>query len=98
MEIWQTALIGGAIGAAVSLAMVYRPHPYAPKLHAILVAKGPLTIPELMTELGVKGFSEQGKVVTAVGQLVRKKLAVQHPLPPGTPQLQKIKVRKYAAA
>jgi hypothetical protein len=69
----------------------------APTVLPVLRDKGPMTIPELMAALGLEGMNARGKVVLALDSLVRTKQVAEGPVPPGTPQLDKIKVRKYSA-
>ena len=63
----------------------------------VLREHGPMTIPELMAALGLDGINARGKVVLAIDSLVRAKQVAEGTVPPGTPQLDKIKVRKYSA-
>lgn len=62
----------------------------------LLRDRGPLTIPEIMEQLGLVGFAAQGKVVMALDSLIRAGRVEERPVPAGTPPLEKIKVRTYA--
>ncbi len=96
MEPW---LIGASAGGTAALAVMVsqrRGNKTASEVLPLLRERGPLTIPEIMEQLGLVGFSAQGKVVMALDSLIRAGSVEERPVPPGTPQLEKIKVRKYA--
>ena len=95
MEPW---LIGAIAGGTAALAVVVsaRRNKTALEVLPLLRERGPLTIPEIMEQLGLVGFSAQGKVVMALDSLIRAGSVEERPVPAGTPQLEKINVRKYA--
>jgi hypothetical protein len=98
MEMWQIAIVGGIAGFLGALIAQRRARKTAHlDVLPVLQQRGPSTIPEIMEALGIKGFSAQGRVTMAVGALVQAGRVEELPVPDGTPQLQKIKVRKYAA-
>ena len=97
MEPWLLGAIAGGTAALAVLVTQRRGNKTAIDVLPLLRSKGPLTIPELMSELDLHGFSAQGKVVMALDSLVRNGLVDERSVPPGTPALDKIKVRKYAA-
>lgn len=96
MEAWLIGAIAG--GTAALAAMVARrgDNKVALEILPLLRERGPLTIPEIMEQLGFVGMSAQGKVVMALDKLIRAGKVEERPVPPCTPQLEKIKVRKYA--
>ena len=97
MEPW---LIGAIAGSTAALALVVSQrrgnNRTASEVWPLLRERGPLTIPEIMNQLGLQGFSAQGKVVTALDSLIREGRVEERPVPPGTPTLEKINFRKYA--
>ena len=97
MEPWLLGAIAGGTAALAVVIAQRRGDKSALPVLPILRRKGPLTIPELMTELGVQGFSGQGKVVMAIDALVRSGHVIERPVPAGTATLDRIHVRKYAA-
>lgn len=98
MEPWQLGLIGGVTATLAVIVSQRRAKKEGyDRVLPILQQRGPSTIPELMDALGVKGFSAQGKITMELGALVRDGRVEELPVPEGTPQLQKIKVRQYRA-
>lgn len=97
MEPWLLGAIAGGTAALAVVVAQRRGHQTAVDVLPVLRRKGPLTIPELMTELGMQGFSAQGKVVMALDSLVRSGLVDERPIPSGIPALDRINVRKFAA-
>jgi hypothetical protein len=51
-----------------------------------------------METLEMRGVQAQGRVLMALASLIRDGRVVEIPVPPGTRQLDKIKVRKYTAS
>lgn len=96
MEPW---LLGAFAGGTAALAVFFaqrRTNPTVPSVVTLLRDRGPLTIPQIMEDLGLQGFSAQGKIVMALDKLVRSGQVNEQPVPPNTPTLDKIKVRKYS--
>jgi predicted transcriptional regulator len=96
MEPWLIGAIAGGTAALAVMVSQRRGNKTALEVFPLLRDRGPLTIPEIMEQLGLVGFSAQGKVVMALDSLIRQGSVEERPVPPGTPQLEKIKVRKYA--
>jgi hypothetical protein len=98
MEPWMIGVIAGLAGffAVVASRRRAKKEGYDQVL-PLLQQRGAMTVPELLEALGKKGFTAQGTLVMELGALVREGTVIEHPLPAGTPQLQKVKVRKYAA-
>ena len=97
MEPWLLgAIAGGTAALAVMVAQRRGGGRTAKEVWPLLRERGPLTIPEIMHQLGLVGFSAQGKVVTALDALIREGKVEERAVPPGTPTLEKINVRKYA--
>ena len=96
MEAWLIGAIAGGTAALAVMVSQRRGNKTALEVLPLLRDRGPLTIPEIMEQLGLVGFSAQGKVVMALDSLIRQGSVEERPVPPGTPQLEKIKVRKYA--
>lgn len=96
MEPWLIGAIAGGTAALAVMVSTRRGNKTAHEVLPLLRDRGPLTIPEIMEQLGLVGFSAQGKVVMALDSLIRAGKVEERPVPPGTPQLEKIKVRKYA--
>jgi predicted transcriptional regulator len=96
MEPWLIGAIAGGTAALAVMVSARRGNKTALEVLPLLRDRGPLTIPEIMEQLGLVGFSAQGKVVMALDSLIRAGSVEERPVPPGTPQLEKIKVRKYA--
>jgi hypothetical protein len=96
METWLIGAIAGGT-AALAVMMTRRGgNKTALEVLPLLRDRGPLTIPQIMEQLGLVGFSAQGKVVMALDSLIRSGRVEERPVPAGTPQLEKINVRKYA--
>jgi hypothetical protein len=96
MEPWLIGAIAGGTAALAVMVTQRRGNKTALEVLPLLRDRGPLTIPEIMEQLGLVGFSAQGKVVMALDTLIRAGNVEERPVPAGTPQLEKIKVRKYA--
>jgi hypothetical protein len=97
MELWQTGLIGAIAGTLAVLSLQRKAKTGGKeRVLPLLRERGRLTIPEIMEALGENGLSAQGKVAMEVRSLVQSGQVSELPVPDGTPQLQKIKVRKYA--
>jgi len=96
MEPWLIGALAGGTAALALMVSQRRGNKTALEVLPLLRDRGPLTIPEIMEQLGLVGFSAQGKVVMALDSLIRGGSVEERPVPPGTPQLEKINVRKYA--
>ena len=96
MEPWVLGAIAGGTAALAVIVSQRRGNKTASEVWPLLRERGPLTIPEIMNQLGLQGFSAQGKVVTALDSLIREGRVEEWAVPPGTPTLEKINVRKYA--
>jgi hypothetical protein len=96
MEPWLIGAFAGGTAALAVLVSSRRGNQTAREVLPLLHERGPLTIPEIMDQLGLIGFSAQGKVVMALDALIRSGSVEEKPVPLGTPQLEKINVRKYA--
>jgi hypothetical protein len=96
MEPWLLGAFAGGTAALAMLIAQRRTNTTIPSVLTLLRDRGPLAIPDMMNELGLAGFSAQGKIVMALDSLVRRGQVTEQPVPPGTPTLDKIKVRKYA--
>jgi hypothetical protein len=96
MEPWLIGAIAGGTAALAVMVSQRRGNKTALEVLPLLRDRGPLTIPEIMEQLGLVGFSAQGKVVMALDSLIRSGNVEERPVPAGTPQLEKIKHRKYA--
>ncbi len=96
MEPWLIGAIAGGTAALALMVSQRRGNKTALEVLPLLRERGPLTIPEIMEQLGLTGFSAQGKLVMALDSLIRAGSVEERPLPAGTPQLDKIKVRTYA--
>ena len=98
METWVLgALAGGTAALAVMIAQ-RRTHKTLPEVLSILRERGPLTIPEIMRELGLEGMGAQGRVVTAIDRLVLRGQIAEQPVEREVPRMERIHVRKYRAA
>jgi hypothetical protein len=95
MEPWLLGAIAGGTAALAVVVAQRRGNKTASEVFPLLRERGPLTIPEIMHQLGLQGFSQQGKVVMALDSLIREGRVEERPVPPGTPTLEKINVRKY---
>src|SRR5262245_38834804 len=96
MEPWLLGAIAGGTAALAVVVSQRRGNKTATGVWPLLRDRGPLTIPEIMEQLGLHGFSAQGKVVMALDSLIREGRVEERPVPPGTPAQEKINVRKYA--
>ena len=98
----EYVVIAAATGVAISIAtMIAQKRARADatalsgRVLPALKARGALTVPELMETLDMRGFQAQGKLLMALASLIRDGHVAEVPIPPGTRQLDKIKVRKY---
>ncbi|APR80525.1 Hypothetical protein A7982_05872 [Minicystis rosea] len=64
-------------------------------IEPILRERGPLTLPELATAMGMGGFYARGKVALALNDLAVAGQVEIIPAPEGTPQLQKVNHIRY---
>ena len=87
---------GGAAAIAVLLTQRRIARPRVDIL-PVLRARGPSTIPDIMTALGLEGIQAQGKVVLALDAVVRSGKVAEGAVPRGTPVTSKIRVRRYTA-
>jgi hypothetical protein len=97
MEIWHFAIIGGISGLGAVLVMQTRAKKDAITVLPVLREKGPLSIPQLQDAMNMPGVMKRGKLVYALDALVKSGQVTVNEPPPGTPQLEKIDVRTYAA-
>lgn len=56
---------------------------------------GPLSLPDLVSALGMRGLSARGKVALALNERVTQGALDVLEAPAGTPQLEKVKLIKY---
>lgn len=70
----------------------------APRIQASLAERGPQTLHELASALGMGGFYARGKVVLALNEMIQRREVVVLEAPPGTPQLQKVHHIRYTLA
>ena len=96
MEPWLLGAFAGSTAALAVLIARRRSDTMIPSVLTLLRDRGPLTIPGIMAELGLVGFSAQGKLVGAIDSLVRSGKVCEQPVPPKTAMHEKINVRKYA--
>jgi hypothetical protein len=97
MEPWLLgALAGGTAAFAVVIARA-RGNKTTPEVLSILRERGPMTIPDIMRELGLEGMSAQGRVVMALDALIRRGEVDELPVEREVPRLQRIEVRRYRA-
>lgn len=91
-----TAGIGAAIGVVIAMWITQRRNAeLSPKIEAALRAGGEQTLPQLQDALGMKGFYNRGKVVTALGAMVQQGRVKEIPAPEGTPMLERIQHIRY---
>jgi hypothetical protein len=102
MEYLTIALASGIAVSVAAILAQRRARAQAIALSArvlpALKSRGALTVPELMETLDMRGIQAQGKILMALASLVREGRVAEIPIPPGTRQLDKIKVRKYTAS
>ncbi len=72
MEPWLIGAIAGGTAALAVMVSQRRGNKTALEVLPLLRDRGPLTIPEIMEQLGLVGFSAQGKVVMALDSLIRQ--------------------------
>lgn len=97
MEPW---LLGAIASGTVALAAVIaqrRSSKTRPEVLSILRERGPLTIPGIMSELGLEGMSAQGRVVMALDALIKRGVVDELPVAGDLPRMERIKVRRYSA-
>jgi hypothetical protein len=92
----MTAGVGAAIGVAVAMWLTSRRNEVlTPKIEAQLRAGGEQTLPQLQAGLGMNGFYNRGKVITALGAMVQQGQVVETLAPDGTPMLERVNHIKY---
>ena len=96
MDHWLLGAIVGGTAAVAVIVVQRRSSTTAKEVWPLLCERGPLTIPEIMEQLGLVGFSQQGKIVIALDSLIREGRVEERPVPPGVSTTDKISVRKYA--
>jgi hypothetical protein len=97
MDPWILGVIAGGT-AALAVLVAQRRGSQSATTQSVLTLlrdRGPLTIPEMMDQLGLSGFSEQGRLVMALDSLIRGDRVAEQPVPATTPTLERINVRKY---
>jgi DNA-binding MarR family transcriptional regulator len=97
MEPWLLGAIAGGTVAFAALIAQRRSSKTTPEVLSILRERGPLTIPGIMTELGLEGMSAQGRVVMALDTLIKRGIISELPVADDVPRLQRISVRRYSA-
>lgn len=91
-----TPAIGAGIGVAVAMWITSRRNQQlAPRVEQGLREGGAQTLPQLQERLGMNGFYNRGKVVTALGAMVQAGAVEEIPAPEGTPMLERIHHIKY---
>jgi hypothetical protein len=65
------------------------------RITPLLLAGGPMTLPQLQDALGMKGLAARGKVAMALNQLAAEGSVEIIDAPAGTPQMQKVHVIRY---
>jgi DNA-binding MarR family transcriptional regulator len=97
MEPWLLGAIAGGAGAFAVLIVQRRSNRTTPEVLSILRERGPLTIPAIMSELGLQGMSAQGRVVMALDTLIKRGVVDELPVAGDVPRMERIKVRRYTA-
>lgn len=86
--------VGIAIGLGIAMAHLRsQSRKLASSIEPLLRARGPLTVPELISGLNLRGFLARGKV--ALDALVATGHVEVTPAPAGTPRLQRIHHIRY---
>ncbi len=90
--------IAGGGAAAIAVLFTHR-RGVRPRVDVmpVLRARGPSTIPDIMTALGLEGIQAEGQVVHALDALVRAGKVAEGAVPRGIPLTNKIRVRRYTA-
>jgi predicted transcriptional regulator len=91
------AIIGAVVGTVTVIVNQQQAKTLALRVLPMLRERGPMTVPEVVTALGMKGMNAQGKVAITLAHLVKTGQVLEQPVPPGTKRLEKIKIRKYVA-
>jgi DNA-binding MarR family transcriptional regulator len=97
MEPWLLGAIAGGTVAFAAVIAQRRTNKTTPEVLSILRERGPLTIPTIMSELGLEGMSAQGRVVMALDTLIKRGLVNEQPVAADVPRMERIKVRRYTA-
>lgn len=99
----DSTVLGASVGGGVALGLVVagelrrkKTGALAPRILDVLARRGPSTLAEIATELGMSSFLGRGNVVLALNEQVAAGNVVVIPAPEGTPQLQKVHVIRYA--
>jgi DNA-binding MarR family transcriptional regulator len=96
MEPWLLGAIAGGTAAFAVVIAQRRTNKTTPEVLSILRDRGPLTIPEIMRELGLEGMAAQGRVVMALDTLIKRGDVDELPVDREVPRLERIKVRRYS--
>ena len=97
-DLVEKIVIGCGVVVGVGLAMARRRaqnRELAPRIERILRERGPQTLPELGSALGMGGLLARGKVVLALNALTAAGNMEIIAAPPGTPQLEKVNHIRY---
>ena len=97
METWLLGAIAGGTAAFAVVIAQRRTNRHTPEVLSILRDRGPLTIPEIMAELGLEGMTAQGRIVLALDTLIKRGAVDERPIAADVPRMERIKVRKYVA-
>ena len=97
MEPWLLGAIAGGTAAFAVVIAQRRSNKTTPEVLSILRDRGPMTIPEIMRDLGLEGMSAQGRVVMALDALIKHGEIDELPVDRDVPRLERINVRRYAA-
>jgi len=97
MEPWLLGAIAGGTVALSALIAQRRTRKTTPEVLSILRERGPLTIPGIMSELGLEGMSAQGRVVIALDTLIKCGLVNEQPVAADVPRMKRLSVRRYSA-
>ncbi len=98
MEQW---IISGAVGVGVAIGLsIHRRRQRAANASlgqqiSSHLAEGERTLPALQEAMGMNGFLARGKIVIALGEMIREGKVEELPAPEGTPQLEKVRHIRY---
>ena len=91
-------VVGASVGVGVMIAASRQrsaSQGIAANIEPLLRARGPMTLPQLQEALAMQSFSGRGKVAMALNAMVAAQTLEVVEAPPGTPQLEKVKVIQY---
>ena len=97
MEPWLLGAIAGGTAAFAVVIAQRRSNKTTPEVLSILRDRGPMTIPEIMRDLGLEGMAAQGRVVMALDTLIKRGEVDELAVARDVPRLERIKVRRYTA-